>query len=192
MFSFTFYLILNRILDDRTYKKDFNEEFHKLDLSAFLVRGSERVLAYFDAFEMWSTSTFDSHLRSFVPGTCKHYLTRNKCYIYSVGSKAMFFFTLLRSGDVHPHPGPTNGNNTVGEPRANRSKVKTRQPQFPWVACGKGVIKTSKAVDCDQCSRWTHIKCSGFVSEEMYQNLISSDTHSFSYLFGMLSSFPAI
>ena len=72
--------ILTRILDVRTYKEDFNEEFHKLDLSGFLIRGSERVLAYYDAIEIWS-STFDSHLRSFVPGTFKHYLTRNKKYI---------------------------------------------------------------------------------------------------------------
>ena len=52
VFSFTFYLILTRILDDRTYKEDFNEEFHKLDLSEFLIRGSERVLAYYDAVEI--------------------------------------------------------------------------------------------------------------------------------------------
>ena len=35
MFLFTYYLVLARILDDRTNKEDFNEQFYKLDESVF-------------------------------------------------------------------------------------------------------------------------------------------------------------
>ena len=143
-FRLRFYLILTRILDDRTYKEDFNEEFHKLDLSGFLIRGSERVLAYYDAVEIWSASTFDSQLRSFVPGTCKHYPTRNKKYIYSVVSKAIFFFTLLRSGDVHPHPGPRckpSGDNSVFPRNTDQPNVNKRKPKFPCVTMEKESLR---------------------------------------------------
>ena len=37
-------------------------------------------------------------------------------------------------------------------------------------------------MDCDQCCRWTHIKCSGFVTEEMYQELISSESQSLFFI----------
>ena len=60
LFLFTFYLVLARILDDRTYKEDFNEQLYKLDVSIFLIRGSDRALAFFDVVELWSTSPFDS------------------------------------------------------------------------------------------------------------------------------------
>ena len=37
-------------------------------------------------------------------------------------------------------------------------------------------------MDCDLCSRCTHIKCSGLITEDMYQELITSDTQAFSFI----------
>ena len=93
LFLFTFYLVLARILDDRTYKEEFNEQFYKLDVSIFLIRGSDRALAFFDVVELWSTSVFDSPQQHFVPGTCQHYMSRNKTYICSVDLRTVFFFS---------------------------------------------------------------------------------------------------
>ena len=47
--------------------------------------------------------------------------------------------SLLTNRDVHPCPGPRN--------------VKT-----PCVECSKGVISTSRALSCDRCDKWTHIR----------------------------------
>ena len=82
-FLFTFFLVLARISDDRTYKEYFNEQFYKLDVSIFLIRGSDRALAFFDVVELWSTSALDSPQQRFVPGTCQHYLFRNKTFFSS-------------------------------------------------------------------------------------------------------------
>ena len=39
-----------------------------------------------------------------------------------------------------------------------------RKISYPCVVCFKGVTKASKAVSCDSCDRWTHIRCTPLVS----------------------------
>ena len=37
------------------------------------------------------------------------------------------------------------------------------------------MIATSKAVSCDTCDQWTHIKCTGYISEAKYKILSTQD-----------------
>lgn len=68
--------------------------------------------------------------------------------------------TLLKSGDIHPQPDPT---------------TKGRQPKYHCTACGKGVIASSKAVSCDICLKWTHIKCTKSISATLYQKWVQEN-----------------
>ena len=65
-----------------TLVEDFNEDFYLPDVVAYLLRGSDCAIRFYEAVELWSTSNFDSRHRTFVPGECQHYLTRNKKYLY--------------------------------------------------------------------------------------------------------------
>jgi hypothetical protein len=72
----------------------------------------------------------------------------------------------MKSGDVHPHPGPTTLNK-------NGVNSKGRQPKFPCTVCKKGVVSNSKAVSCDFCDEWTHIKCTNSITNDMYDQLVN-------------------
>ena len=69
---------------------------------------------------------------------------------------------LLLSGDIHQCPGPT----VTGSSR--------RQPKRPCTACDRGVRSNSKALTCDTCAQWTHIRCSGFPVDQ-YDQLVATD-----------------
>ena len=73
----------------------------------------------------------------------------SRCSVYKV--KAFHFYsliTLILSGDVNVNPGP-----------------------IPvCVACDKGVRKNSKAIECDLCAGWTHLKCTNEITTENYEN----------------------
>ena len=58
----------------------------------------------------------------------------------------LYVLVILLSGDVHPCPGP-------------------RKPQNPCGICSRGVRSNSKAILCDLCTRWIHIKCADFPVE---------------------------
>ena len=45
---------------------------------------------------------------------------------------------------------------------------------YPCGICHKPVAKTHRAIKCDICNLWCHVKCR-FVSNELYQELISSE-----------------
>lgn len=55
----------------------------------------------------------------------------------------LFTYSLLLCGDIHPCPGPTV----------------SRAPRYPCLICAKDVRTNSKAVACESCDKWTHIKC---------------------------------
>ena len=61
---------------------------------------------------------------------------------------------ILTCGDVHPHPGPT----TVKDPCS---------------VCKKSVKGKHKAVSCDICLLWCHIKC-GSISNAEYNTMINT------------------
>ena len=66
---------------------------------------------------------------------------------------------LLCCGDIECDPGPKT----------------TRAIRFPCTACGISVTARSKAISCDSCEEWTHIKCSGEISNTQYENAIRLD-----------------
>ena len=68
------------------------------------------------------------------------------------------FFDLLICGDIHPCPGPVS--------------ARVRIPKFPCTSCGKGITAASKAISCNSCGNWTHLKC-GDVSSTSHNNLVS-------------------
>ena len=51
-------------------------------------------------------------------------------------------------GDIHPNPGPSSTECTV---------------------CYKSVAKNHRAIACDLCSKWCHIKCGGVTPKEYRQ-----------------------
>ena len=65
-------------------------------------------------------------------------------------SLTFIFISLLLSGEIHPCPGP---------------------PKFPCIDCAKGVHSNSKAVCCESCSNWIHIKCAG-ISRLQYDDMV--------------------
>ena len=46
--------------------------------------------------------------------------------------------------------------------------------KFPCIICYKNVLNNQKAIQCDSCSPWCHIKCDG-TSFVTYNKLMLSD-----------------
>ena len=65
---------------------------------------------------------------------------------------------ILRSGDVHPNPGPRPAG----------------PPIFPCGTCQRSVKNRDKAIICDECNLWYHINCVG-ISPSTYHSLIHQD-----------------
>lgn len=77
---------------------------------------------------------------------------------HTVKSHNFIFITcLLLSGDIHPCPGP----------RQHIFK-------YPCVSCSVTVRSNSKAISCDNCEEWTHLKCCD-MSIDSYNSLALSD-----------------
>ncbi|CAC5410122.1 unnamed protein product [Mytilus coruscus] len=66
------------------------------------------------------------------------------------------------SGDIQINPGPPK-----------------RQPKNPCTVCLKGVIATSKATSCDECEKWTHIKCTVTITDSIYKSMLEGKYHHF-------------
>jgi hypothetical protein len=81
---------------------------------------------------------------------------KSKCTTTHV-SAAKYIFTviLLTSGDIHTNPGPKN------------------VPKYPCVSCHKAVRSNSKAIECDICTSWTHLKCSD-INVSTYNECVSA------------------
>ena len=67
------------------------------------------------------------------------------------------FFLLLLSGDIEINPGPIKN---------------------PCSICLKSVAKSHRAVNCDICNLWSHVKCSKISASE-YQHLQSLTSFDF-------------
>ena len=83
---------------------------------------------------------------------------------HNSGHAKLYLLVILLSGDVHPCPGPQTA----------------RKPKDPCGICSKGVRSNSKAILCDSCSKWIHIKCAKFPVDQ-YNNLVKSQ-EPFSYV----------
>ncbi|XP_071952123.1 uncharacterized protein [Antedon mediterranea] len=68
---------------------------------------------------------------------------------------------LLWCGDIESNPGPANvpvSNNCCGE-------------------CQRRVTTRSRAISCDECNKWTHIKCTdGFMTPKRYKYIVNNNT----------------
>jgi hypothetical protein len=43
------------------------------------------------------------------------------------------------------------------------------------VICSKAVAVCSKAVECNICQDWSHIKCCGYISNKKYDSIVQQD-----------------
>ena len=68
--------------------------------------------------------------------------------------RTIFQLLVLLSGDVHLHPGPV---------------------KYPCAICSRPVASNHRALQCDRCDFWCHIKCVG-VPPAQYNQLIGSST----------------
>ena len=76
-----------------------------------------------------------------------------------ISTKNIVTIVLMCCGDIECHPGP---------------EIK-RQPLFPCTVCERGVVSRSRALSCDECNHWTHIKCSGCMTSAVYDQLVLRD-----------------
>ena len=79
---------------------------------------------------------------------------------------------ILLSGDIHSHPGPRTPKSTTP---STASGKKPRKVSFPCTVCDGGVTKASKAVSCDICERWTHVRCSPSLSLAAYDRCVKGE-----------------
>ena len=50
-------------------------------------------------------------------------------------------------------------------------KRRTRKLKYPCSICSKSVLNNQKAVQCDPCDLWVHIKCEG-ISNDTYSTMM--------------------
>ena len=83
---------------------------------------------------------------------------------------------LTTSGDINPNPGPFNNGNGAEQGSVRRrtvvSAASNNNRKCP--ICERAVAKTHRAIECDICLCWCHIKC-GRVSPSEYDELQSLD-----------------
>ena len=75
------------------------------------------------------------------------------------------FDKICLCGDVKKQPGPTKNENST--------KVNERRISFPCSVCQKGVTKASKAILCDNCDKWTHVRCTN-ISLQRYNECVQT------------------
>ena len=78
-------------------------------------------------------------------------------------------FLLLLAGDVLPNPGPI---------------------QHPCAVCCKCVRSNQRALQCDKCQLWSHIKCVGIV-DSVYRELQAKDAFSWQCPLCLFAELPA-
>ena len=61
------------------------------------------------------------------------------------------------------------------------TKTAKQTPKHPCVSCERGVVSRSRAVSCDICDNWTHARCSGSISEKLYDHLVAENIN-FSFI----------
>ena len=126
----------------------------------------------------------------------KQYGEKSVHYIYSFRSYKLEFLAhfqprqrLHLCNDVQTQPGPSISNSVSS---SNGDAKPRRRVRDPCAVCGRGVTAASKAVSCDDCNVWTHLRCTGGqISSELYAHYVSSKTN-FSFLCNScsLSSLP--
>ena len=69
--------------------------------------------------------------------------------------------SVVRSGDIHPHPAPHRQCNSTCKSavRYDRSRKKCKE-------CDRTIARNHRATICDCCSLWSHIKCGGVTPKQ--------------------------
>ena len=52
-------------------------------------------------------------------------------------------------------------------------------PLHPCVECGKRVQKNSKAVQCESCDKWCHIRCGTRIDATTYEQMVEGNVDLF-------------
>ena len=86
-----------------------------------------------DGFSLIEVASLIGHRNLEVEWTPKNVNKRNDIIDKKPTAKLVILLFLLRSGNVHPQPGPMH------------IKTKSWQPKYLCVVCERGVISTSKA-----------------------------------------------
>ena len=82
----------------------------------------------------------------------------------------------------------TIGNKAAYTYNGNINKQSSKcKPRFPCVACCLEVKGSHKAISCDICESWTHVKCTSIITATQYDRLLSTNEH-FSYTCNACSS----
>ncbi len=135
--------------------RDFNSKFNPVNTSALA-----REFDFLEATQkVHQVSSLLSNAYDFA---CKnHKEKRQFCKVQGppTSNSALVFVSLIQCGDVHPDPGP----------------AKTRKIKFPCTICSKSVTARSKAVSCDMCEEWTHVKCTKEISVQSYDEIVEND-----------------
>jgi len=148
----------------------FNNRIHPSEFAVNCVNFDKNVGNCKEMLSLLSTSCIYLGGSHFDP--VERRLLKLNLQYQNVCTKHIILLFLLRSGDVHPNPGPrlvSHGNSST----ANRT------PKCPCLICAKGVTSRSKAVKCDQCEAWAHVKCTGNISESNYTELLSKSPFNF-------------
>lgn len=166
------FIHINKCTTTRRYPPNLlslitNDNFTKFEISTF------ELFSYLSPTKTYLGKGHFVPAERFIVNRCKNYAHINFSYTL------MLF--LMQSGDVHPHPGPVVADSQSCVKANSTTYKKGRQPKYPCVICEKGVTSRSKAVDCDVCGQWTHIKCSNYISDELYTYLSSCDDHSYKF-----------
>ena len=77
-------------------------------------------------------------------------------------------------------PGTLIGNKAAHSYFGNGQTSK-RTPKYPCTGREKAVTSRSRAISCDICDNWTHVKCTGNISNQKYDEIVKNDI-AFSYM----------
>ena len=69
--------------------------------------------------------------------------------------------SVVRSGDIHPHPGPHRQCNSTC-----KSAVRQDSSRKKCKECDRTIARNHCATICDCCSLWSHIKCGGVTPKQ--------------------------
>ena len=133
---------------------------HTHSVSLSLNASSDIVLSVIHTFDCLNHKAKQSKAKRSVCKLCRLSSNKENTY-YNISPLTTIVLLLMKSGDVSPNPCPSE-------------RKRIYNPKHPFSHCGKGVTVPSRAIPCDSCDQWTHIKCAGVLSNDAYDELCSS------------------
>ena len=96
--------------------------------------------------------------------TSPHKKFQKSRVVYYLNCTASFnpvALSVVRSGDIHPHPGPHRQCNPTC-----KSAVRHDSSHKKCKECDRTIARNHHATICDCCSLWSHIKCGGVTPKQ--------------------------